>query len=356
MADGPAAFRPFEGTSGDTLRLRWEALHGEGNGLWGDEVRAADAASMPTIAQAQRTCGRQVAAKRYEALLASYNAASGDGRRALARLRSCACHASAAWLTVLPTSRALELKTEEFRAAMQHRLGLAPLPANAVGLPCSCRALVTAADSDHAMVCSSVQGQSSMRHDILKGILRRIVHRAGVASTLEPPLRRLTGLQAGVTAPTGGGDIGRLEGRGDVLMALGTGMSVVDVSVTHPAGAANRAAAANSDGAAAARRDAEKRRAYNRLEPNGYPFVPFSVETYGRLGKPAIALLGRLGVEAAGVGGVSKSAFVRSAIRELSVGLCRGNCVMYRKSLGLRAAGVGQGFRPGAARPTAEVL
>ena len=141
-----------------------------------------------------------------------------------------------------------------------------------------------------------------------------------------------------------------------MLMALGTGMSVVDVSVTHPAGAASRAAAANSDGAAAARRDAEKRRAYNRLEPNGYPFVPFSVETYGRLGKPAIALLGRLGVEAAGVGGVSKSAFVRLAIRELSVGLCRGNCVMYRKSLGLRAAGVGQGFRPGAARPTAEVL
>ena len=119
---------------------------------------------------------------------------------------------------------------------------------------------------------------------------------------LEPSLRRLPGLQAGATAPTGGGDVGRLEGRGDVLLALGTGMSVVDVSVTQPAGAANRAAAANSDGAAAARRDAEKRRAYNRLQPNGYPFVPFSVETYGRLGKPAIALLGRLGVEAAGVG------------------------------------------------------
>jgi hypothetical protein len=117
----------------------------------------------------------------------------------MARLRSCACHASAAWLTVLPTAHALGFKTNELRAAMQLRLGLAPLPANAVGLPCSSRAHTTA-DGDHAMVCSSVQGQSSMRRDILKGKLRRIVHPAGVASTLEPVLRCLPGLQAGVTA------------------------------------------------------------------------------------------------------------------------------------------------------------
>jgi hypothetical protein len=69
-----------------------------------------------------------------------------------------------------------------------------------------------------------------------------------------------------------------------------TGMAIVDVSVTHPAGAANRAAAAANDGAAAAKRDGEKRRAYNQLEPNGYPFTPFSDETYGRLDKPATML------------------------------------------------------------------
>jgi hypothetical protein len=72
-------------------------------------------------------------------------------------------------------------------------------------------------------------------------------------------------------------------------MALGSGMAVVDVSVTHPAEVTNRAAAAATDGAAAAKHDVEKRRAYNRLEPNGYVFTRFSVETYGRLGKPAIA-------------------------------------------------------------------
>jgi hypothetical protein len=34
----------------------------------------------------------------------------------------------------------------------------------------------------------------NVAHNILKGIVRRVVHRAGIASTLEPPLRRLPGL------------------------------------------------------------------------------------------------------------------------------------------------------------------
>jgi hypothetical protein len=163
----------------------------------------------------------------------------------------------------------------------------------------------------------------------------------------------------------GEGDIGRLAGMRDVWLALRTGTVIVIVSATHPAGAANRGAAAVNNGAAAvnngaaaARRDGEKCRAFNRLEPDGYLFTSFSVETYGRLGKPAIALLGRLGAEAAvaeGSGAVSNSAFAQSALLGLSVGLCRGNCVMYRKALGQRAGRLDQGFQPGADRPTADV-
>jgi hypothetical protein len=302
------------------------------------------------VAGAQRVYGRHVAAQRFEALLALHDAASPTGQKARARLRSCGGAASAAWLTALPRSRALELKTEEFQAALQHRLGITPLPANAVDLPCSCRTILTAGDADHAMACAKVQGAATMRHDILKGILRRAVQRAGVASTLEPPLRRLPGLHAGASAAAGTGTIGRLAGRGDILVALGTGMEVVDVSVTHPGGVRNAAAASARAGAAAATRDAEKRGAYNRLDANGYPFVPFSVETYGRLGRPALALLGRLGALVDGAG-TSKSAFVRGALRELSVGLCRGNFLLYRRSLGLRIEGVGRGFLPGCARP-----
>jgi multisubunit Na+/H+ antiporter MnhG subunit len=55
-------------------------------------------------------------------------------------------------------------------------------------------------------------------------------------------------------------------------MALEAGMTVVDVSVTHPASSTTLAAAAQTDGAAADKRDKRdeaKRRAYNRLEPHG---------------------------------------------------------------------------------------
>jgi hypothetical protein len=82
---------------------------------------------------------------------------------------------------------------------------------------------------------------------------------------------------------------------------------------------------AATDGAAVAQRDAEKRRAYIWL--NVYTLLPFSVEIYGRLGKPAVALLGMLGAEAVAAGDVSKSAFVVAALRELSIDLCEGNCL-----------------------------
>jgi hypothetical protein len=114
---------------------------------------------------------------------------------------------------------------------------------------------------------------------------RRAIHRAGAESTLEPTLRRLPGLEAGAYGASRGREAAGLEARVDILLALESGMSVVDVSITHPSGVSNRAAAATMDGAAAARRDRENRRTYGQLEPNGYPFIPFSVETYGRLGK-----------------------------------------------------------------------
>jgi hypothetical protein len=184
-----------------------------------------------------------------------------------------------------------------------------------------------------------------MRHGILKGILRRGIHRTGMASTLEPTLRRLPGLGLGACNRAAQTVAAGLEARWDILLTLESGMSVVDVFITHPAGVANRAAAALTDGAAAARWDSDKRRAYNTLEPHGCPFIPFSVDTYGRLGKHAISLLGQLAVEAREVGWkVSKSGFVAAAIRELSVRLCRRSNQMQR-SLGLLTGVTRRGLR-----------
>jgi hypothetical protein len=57
----------------------------------------------------------------------------------------------------------------------------------------------------------------------------------------------------------------------------------------------------------------------------GTPFIPFSVETYGRLGEPAICLLGQLGTEAEEAGRkVSKSGFVAAvAFGSLGLGCAR---------------------------------
>jgi hypothetical protein len=65
------------------------------------------------------------------------------------------------------------------------------------------------------------------------------------------------------------------------------------------------------------------RRAFARVEPNGYDFVPLSVESFGHLGLPAIKLLNDVGDETAGPGGVMRAFIVAEALREISTGSCR---------------------------------
>jgi hypothetical protein len=135
-------------------------------------------------------------------------------------------------------------------------------------------------------------------------------------------------------------------------MALPRGITISDLSIIHPLSINTLPRAAITAGAAASHRDQQKRTAYARVGPNGYGFVPFSVETYGRIGQPEMKLLHDLGEEAASPGGVSRSSFVAGALRELSVGLCRGNLMAYRASLGVLARFSGSSFRPGLSLPT----
>jgi hypothetical protein len=105
------------------------------------------------------------------------------------------------------------------------------------------------------MRCPSVAAHTTLRHDILKGILRRVVH---IASTHEPALRRLPGLVGGAgTSSTGAST--RVKARGDILLALPGGITIADISIAHPSAINTLAAAATTAGAAAARRDQQKR-------------------------------------------------------------------------------------------------
>jgi hypothetical protein len=139
-------------------------------------------------------------------------------------------------------------------------------------------------------------------------------------------------------------------------MALPQGISIADISVIHPLSLNTISRAATTAGAAASHRDQQKRTAYARVEPHGYGFVPFSVETYGRLGQLAMKLLHSLGDEAAGPGGVTRASFVNGALRELSVGLCMGNFFAYRASVGMLARCSGASFRAGMRVPTDECV
>jgi hypothetical protein len=56
------------------------------------------------------------------------------------------------------------------------------------------------------------------------------------------------------------------------------------------------------------------------VEPNGYPFVPFSVESYGRLGQPAMKLLHSLGDEAAGPVGSRGHPLLQALCASLALG------------------------------------
>ena len=115
-------------------------------------------------------------------------------------------------------------------------------------------------------------------------------------------------------------------------------------------------AAARAEGSAAAVRDHAKRAQYENSDPLGYAFVPLSTESFGRLGKPAMALLNKLAQCASACGVVFKDGFFVNALRELSVGLCRGNCVLYKRSLYALARVSGTAFRAGADIPTSELF
>ena len=142
--------------------------------------------------------------------------------------------------------------------------------------------------------------------------------------------------------------------RGDIFVVLPEGLTVCDVSVVHPA-ASTYAHQARVPGGAAAARDQLKITKYQTADPNGYAFTPLSHESCGRVGKPATQLLTSLAIAASAAGVVVKGDFVESALRELSVSLCRGNGVMYRSGLQVFATLAGGAFEEGLLVPIADV-
>ena len=86
----------------------------------------------------------------------------------------------------------------------------------------------------------------------------------------------------------------------------------------------------------------------------GYRFVPFAIETYGRLGRAAVEVLGEWADAAAGNGAFDRDAYLTWVKRELSVTLVRGNARLFKTFIGVLTRDIGQRFVEGMDVPVLE--
>jgi hypothetical protein len=366
MRSGPRQLRPLSGPHGGAFTALWHDLHTAGTAeeaFW--SVTGAEKAPWTpeqrdltpdvidkVLPAAPRTFGRLLAAWHCAEQLASFDLGTASGRKAAARWRSSAGMPASGWVTAMPVHHSLVLSDAATVTALRLRLGLPFLPGNTNGMLCSCHGRLLANDSDHALACTSLRGSTISRHDHIVAALRNCIRRAGIASSREPRVDDLPGAAAT-------GRAARPRSRLDVLLTLASaGITGVDVSVAHPSAESYVDRAAVETGSAAAQRDREKRLSYESADPHGYKFYPFSVESYGRLGHPAMELINELGEEAVGAappGDVVKGDFVRAAYQELSVALCRGNAWVVRDCTMTLAQRSGVNFQPGLGCPSADV-
>jgi hypothetical protein len=200
------------------------------------------------------------------------------------------------------------------------------------------------------MVCNARTKGMTMRHDLLLGAWRRIAHRAGVATAVEPAMERLR-------AGTGRASLER----GDMLVVLPDklheGLVVTGVSVVHPAANSFFHWAAHTAGAAASLRDASKNYKYSgggQAAPSlPSPWSPTGAWAGRRCSfyKPLPLLLPP---PATAGSDVTTSSFVTGALRELGVALVKGNEVVYREALHVYATAGGTAARVGATVPTVD--
>jgi hypothetical protein len=89
----------------------------------------------------------------------------------------------------------------------------------------------------------------------------------------------------------------------------------------------------------------------------GGSFTPLFMESYGRLGRPAMQRLQTLAAAAASSTAGSdntSSSFMTGTFRDLSVALVKGNKVVYREALHVYATAGGTVARAGAMVPTVD--
>ena len=347
---GPTAFQPFQGESASRYALHLERLRALQPGMWPENMQIGpEGLSKIDVSAAWKEHQRALHQSQLDQLLSDLGATS-RGPKEVARLRSCSAPEAGAWIDALPITPHLRMRDLELRTALKHMVGHCTLPADAPAFSCECGAQVSHRTHDHAMVCKKISGDRTLRHDTIVLAVRRSVTRAGLASSLEPKVHAI-----------GGGaalqENERVKARGNILVVTDDGRIVLDVSVTHASADSYAERAAVSQGHAAQLREQEKVTQYQRQGDRGFVFRPFVMETHGRLGKQAWDVVNSLAKFAADRGKVSKRAFKRGMLQEVSVALCCGNSAVYAfgHACQAKAQSLGRRFRRGLRRPTADL-
>jgi hypothetical protein len=108
----------FDGSSGEKICPQRDALNTSAGALWRPELREVSLDNMGSISAAQHGFSRHSAKEAADALFVFFNADIVKGRKARARLLSCARRPASAWLDTLPLRQALELKSGEVQAGL----------------------------------------------------------------------------------------------------------------------------------------------------------------------------------------------------------------------------------------------
>jgi hypothetical protein len=253
-----------------------------------------------------------------------------------ARLLSASAKHSAAFLTVIPSHQRFRLNDTDMRRAVSLRLGVS-VTRDLQGR-CQCGMLLREAPPTHFLHCKK-EGTWKMvhrRHGGVRDTLLRIGEEGRV------PVDAEVELPAEVQPIDRDGKKKHL--RPDLRMQLPDGQVVyLDTSIVDPT-APSRArrdpralqAAEEVEGA----KEAKYREAMVRL---GSPLVPFVAETYGALGKQAIAFLQKLATQVADAQHwhpmpLSYSSILRRMVSEVAITIHRGNSGVITE--GLRRAGL----------------
>jgi hypothetical protein len=251
MHNRPAAVRPFDGPVNIELRAQWEALHDGQGDLWLPDVGPD---SLGTIAAAQSTSPNMQAHQ-----ICRWNrstpASLKGGMHGLANRIAPVALPQPGW-TSSPSPAPWSSRMGKSGPASATALASASCPQT----PPQRSALAVPRKGPWGSPalrrhrpCPTLAAQTTLHHDFLKGILSRIMHRAGIASTLERSLRCLPSFADDSGTYANGSGI-RVEVREEILLALPQGISITDISYIHPL-----STAAATAGAVAARRDQQRR-------------------------------------------------------------------------------------------------